>query len=241
MSVLTSELRDIQPQAIEERRGSVMSKPGRRRVPARAIRAAAGVFLIARFRQIAGLAASGIVAACAATYVVAPPPLVPAATPAPVAVLDHGRHSSLVIGLPDGRMVRYAYGDWRWYAEGKTGSAEGYAALFRETPGALGRRVMAGPLTAETLRRQVHVGIEDILLLDVDAAAAQRLVTRLDGIAESGRARMLTNQEADLDFFPHPEPYTEAHSSNRVLAGWLREMGAEVEGDGLIADWKLRR
>jgi CBS domain-containing protein len=26
----------------------------------------------------------------------------------------------------------------------------------------------------------------------------------------------------------------------RVLAGWLREMGAEVEGDGLIADWKLR-
>jgi hypothetical protein len=52
---------------------------------------------------------------------------------------------------------------------------------------------------------------------------------------------MLTNQEADLDFFPHPEPYTEAHSSNRVLAGWLREMGAEVEGDSLIADWKLRR
>jgi hypothetical protein len=156
-------------------------------------------------------------------------------------VLDHGRHSSLVIGRPDGRMVRYAYGDWRWYAEGKTGMAEGYAALFRETPGALGRRVMAGPLTAETLRRQVHVVIEDMLLLDVDAAAAQRLVNRLDGIAEAGRARMVTNEEADLDFFPHPAPYTEAHSSNRVLAGWLREMGAEVEGDGLIADWRLRR
>ena len=217
------------------------SKPGRQRAPARAIRAAAGVFLMVRLRQIAGLAASGIVAACAATYVVAPPPLAPAATRAPIAVLDHGRHSSLVIGLPDGRMVRYAYGDWRWYAEGKTGAAEGYAALFRDTPGALGRRVMAGPLTAETLRRQVHVVIEDMLLLDVDAAAAQRLVNRLDGIAEAGRARMLTNQQADLDFFPHPAPYTEAHSSNRVLAGWLREMGAEVEGDGLIADWKLRR
>lgn len=191
--------------------------------------------------QVTALAASGIVAACAATYVVAPPPLAPATARAPVAVLDHGRHSSLVIGLSDGRMVRYAYGDWRWYAEGKTGVAEGYAALFRETPAALGRRVMAGPLTAETLRRQVRVGIVDMLLLDVDAAAAQRLVDQLDGIAEAGRARMRTNQGADLDFFPYPVPYTEAHSSNRVLAGWLRAMGAEVEGDGLIADWQLRR
>jgi hypothetical protein len=218
----------------------VTSKLGRQCAPARASSAAAGVGRMARLRQVAALAASGIVAACAATYVVAPP-LLPAAARAPVAVLDHGRHSSLVIGLPDGRMVRYAYGDWRWYAEGKTGAAEGYAALFRGTPSALGRRVMAGPLTAETLHRQVRVVIEDMLLLDVDAAAAQRLVDKLDGIAEAGRARMLTNQQVDLDFFPHPVPYTEAHSSNRVLAGWLREMGAEVEGDGLIADWKLRR
>jgi hypothetical protein len=208
-------------------------------------RSAAGAGRIARLRRIAArvaaLAASCIVAACAATYVVEPPQLAPAAARAPVAVLDHGRHSSLVIGLPDGRMVRYAYGDWRWYAEGETGAAEGYAALIRETPAALGRRVLAGPLTPETLRRQVRVGIEDVLLLDVDAAAARRLVDRLDGIAEAGRARMLTNEDVDLDFFPHPVPYTEAHSSNRVLAGWLREMGANVEGDGLIADWKLRR
>jgi hypothetical protein len=219
----------------------VTSKVGTQRAPARASCAAARVGRMARVRQIVALAASGIVAACAATYVVAPPPLAPTAARVLVAVLDHGRHSSLVIGIPDGRMVRYAYGDWGWYAEGKTGTAEGYAALFRETPGALGRRVMAGPLTAEALHRQVRVVIEDMLMLDVDAAAAQRLVDKLDGIAEASRAHMLTNQQVDLDFFPHPVPYTEAHSSNRVLAGWLREMGAEVEGDGLTADWKLRR
>jgi hypothetical protein len=192
-------------------------------------------------RPIVTLAALGILAACATTYIVAPPPLVSTAARAPVAVLDHGRHSSLVIGLPDGRMVRYSYGNWRWYAEGKTGVAEGYTALFRESPAALGRRVLTGPLTAEALRQQVRVVIEDTLLLDVDAAAAQRLVDKLDSIAEAGRAHMLTNENVDLDFFPHPEPYSEAHSSNRVLSGWLREMGVDVEGDGLIADWKLRR
>lgn len=196
---------------------------------------------MARLRLVAALMALAIVAACATTYVVAPPPLAPAAARVPIAVLDHGRHSTLVVGRPDGRMVRYAYGNWRWYAEGVKGAAEGYAALFQEKPAALGRRVLAGPLTAEALRRQVHVVIESILLLEVDAAAAQRLVDKLDGIAEAGRAHMLTNETVDLDFFPHPVPYTQAHSSNRVLAGWLREMGAQVEGDGLIADWKLRR
>jgi hypothetical protein len=185
--------------------------------------------------------AAGVVGACAATYVVDPPQVASPATKAPVAVVDHGRHSSLVIGQPDGRMVRYAYGDWRWYAEGDTGAAQGYAALFKETPAALGRRVLPGPLTAEALRRQLRVGFEHALLLEVDAEAARRLVAKLDAIAEAGRDRMLTNAEVDLDFFPHPVPYTEAHSSNRVVAGWLRELGAKVEGDGLIADWRLRR
>jgi len=196
---------------------------------------------IGRLRLITVLAALAVVTACATTYVVAPPPLVPTAARTPVAVLDHGRHSTLVIGLPDGRMVRYAYGDWRWYAEGMKSAAAGYAALFRGTPAALGRRELAGPLTAGTLRRQVPLAIENVLLLDVDAAAARRLIDKLDCIAEAGRGRMLVNQTVDLDFFPHPVPYSEAHSSNRVLAGWLREMGADVQGDGLIADWKLRR
>lgn len=180
-------------------------------------------------------------AACAATYYVAPPPIAAASPRAPVAVLDHGRHSSLVVGLPDGRMVRYAYGQWAWYAQGDTRAGQGFAALTGETPAALGRRVMPGPLSRESLRWQVRVGVEDVLLLEVDAAAAGRLVAKLDAIAEAGRDRMLSNPEVDLDFFPHPVPYSQAHSSNRVVAGWLREMGAEVEGDGLMADWKLRR
>lgn len=190
---------------------------------------------------LAALAAMSLGAGCAATYIVTPPPLAPGVARTPVAVLDHGRHSSLVIGLQDGRMVRYAYGNWRWYAQGITGAGEGFAALSGRTPAALGRRVMAGPLTAETLRQQVRVGIVDTLLLDVDAAAARRLVDKLDDIAEAGHDRMLTNPNVDLDFFPHPVPYSEAHSSNRVLAGWLREMGVDVRGDGLIADWTLSR
>lgn len=178
---------------------------------------------------------------CATTYVVAPPALAPSAVRTPVAVLDHGRHSSLVVGLPDGRMVRYAYGQWAWYAEGKTTAGQGLTALFGESPSALGRRELPGPLTEATLRSQVRVGIESVLLLDVDAEAARRLVAQLDAIAEQGRDRRLINHDVDLDFFPYPVPYSQAHSSSRMVAGWLRDMGADVAGDGLIADWRLRR
>jgi hypothetical protein len=183
----------------------------------------------------------GAVGACTPVYIVQPQPAELLAEPATVAVLDHGRHSSLIVGLPNGRMVRYAYGDWRWYAQGDTGLGQGLAALFADTPAGLGRRVLPGPLTPETLRRQVRVGFADAMVLEVEGEAARRLVARLDAIAEAGRDCMVANAAADLDFFPHPVPYTMAHSSNRVVAQWLREIGVEVEGDGLLAHWRLRR
>ena len=48
------------------------------------------------------------VAGC--TTVVVPPARV--VEPAQVALLDHGRHASLVLETAEGGMVRYPYGDW---------------------------------------------------------------------------------------------------------------------------------
>ena len=46
-------------------------------------------------------------------------------------------------------MVRYAYGDWRWFALGQTGVFEGIAALSGDKS-ALGRKRLPGPLTPGT-------------------------------------------------------------------------------------------
>lgn len=48
--------------------------------------------------------------------------------PVSVYVLNHGRHSSLVLPGESG-WRRYAYGDWQWYAENRTGLMQGAAAL----------------------------------------------------------------------------------------------------------------
>jgi hypothetical protein len=77
------------------------------------------------------------------TTVVVPPARV--AEPARVALLDHGRHASLVLKTAESGMVRYAYGDWDWYAQGTTGAIEGSAAVLWPTRAALGRRRLPGP------------------------------------------------------------------------------------------------
>src|SRR3546814_2814263 len=93
-----------------------------------------------------------------ATEIVPPPA---PETPVRVGVLDHGRHARLVVELLADRVVRYAYGDWDWYALGRSGPAQAVAALFWPTRGALGRRRLPGPAEPESIGAQVPEIVED--------------------------------------------------------------------------------
>jgi hypothetical protein len=165
-----------------------------------------------------------------------PPPDV--ATPSQVGVLDHGRHSSLILQVPDG-MVRYSYGDWRWYALQETGPAEGIAALFWPTQAGLGRKQLPGPFSPTAVSREVRVPIEHALYVSVEARDAQLLVSRLDRIYGANLAERVDNATYDLVFVPYPEPYSMFHNSNQVVAGWLEQLGCRVEGTTLFSVWEL--
>jgi hypothetical protein len=161
--------------------------------------------------------------------------------PARVAVLDHGRHTSLLLEVPgEAAMVRYAYGDWRWYALGQTGVFEGIAALSGNKS-ALGRKRLPGPLTPETVPRRVTVGIEEALYLDAEARDVRRLVATLDGIFAANTAERIDNTAYGLEFVPHPEPYGAFNNSNQMVARWLEALGCRVDGSAVYADWKLAR
>jgi hypothetical protein len=87
---------------------------------------------------------------------------------AAIFLLDHGRHSSLVLSGPNGHIVRYSYGDWAYYALGETGPYRGTAALCWPTQGALGRRELPGPPTVPAVKNQVVVPIVHIYPLAVE-------------------------------------------------------------------------
>lgn len=173
--------------------------------------------------------------ACTATIV--PPKDV--AQPIKVAVLDHGRHTTLVVGRPDGSMIRYAYGNWDWYARKKTGFVEGIRALFWPNPATLGRRELPGPVNAANLARRVEVTTEDALIFEVEAGAADRLVARLDTIFRAHPGPATYQPEYDLEFTAHPEPYSIAHNSNQVVAGWLEDLGCRVSGPASVSAWRV--
>ncbi|HEX2164330.1 MAG TPA: hypothetical protein VHM02_10305 [Thermoanaerobaculia bacterium] len=170
----------------------------------------------------------------------------PPATPSdPVAVylLDHGRTPSLVLPVDDAGgepgMLRYAYGDWRWYALEQKSSGQGVAALLWPTRGALGREAIPGPPGEAAVRAGVEVPIETLHPVLVGAAEVAALAARLDALFESEIDTLVEAPGSGLSFVHHPEPYTFLHSSNRAVAGWLRELGCRVRGTALWSSWRV--
>ena len=180
------------------------------------------------------VAAPLCLAACATT--VYPPQRV--VDPVQAGILDHGMTSSLIVEVPGAGMVRYAYGDWDWYALGRTGPVEGTAAVLWPTEGALGRMELPGPFSPAAVSRQVRVGIEETLYLTVDARDVRRLVQHLDRIFDENRASSVYNESSDLEFVPHPEPYSLSHNSNHMVAAWLEQLGCRIDGSALLSSWR---
>jgi len=158
--------------------------------------------------------------------------------PQPVFVLDHGRHTSLVLPHPDG-LVRYAYGDWRWYAREDTGIFHGMAALLWPTQGTLGRRVLPGPATEEGVRRSVGVVVEHLYMIPVEATRAAALREELEGLFLAQRATRTYSAASDLEFVHHPDGYSAFNNSNHMLADWLEALGCDVHGSAMFARWQL--
>jgi hypothetical protein len=167
------------------------------------------------------------------------PPADPGGDPRMVFVLVLGNHSNLVVSTRDDRLIRYAYGDWRWYAEGHATAWNGIAALAWPTPAALGRRELAGPLDEENLRRQIPLAIDALYRLEVSGHDADALRARLDAISLMGKDNMIYRADYDLQMVPHPKAYTALHNSNRVVAEWLRELGCDVRGGYLLTRWRV--
>lgn len=189
-------------------------------------------------RLAALLAAASLLPFLAGCATTVHPPATPA-EPVEVYLLDHGRTSSVVLPVDDDALVRYAYGDWRWYALGETSPARAVAALFWPTRGALGRESIAGPPSEAAVRAGVGAEIDALHPLRVGRAGVAALAARLDAMFERRLDTLVVRETSGLAFVHHPVPYTALHSSNRVVAGWLRELGCRVRGPALLSRWRV--
>lgn len=194
------------------------------------------------FRRFLGLFASFALAGGAslqlggcATTIVSPDSV---DRPQSVYVLDHGRHSSLVLPHPDG-FVRYAYGDWGWYAEVETGAMEAIRAVLLPSRAGLGRRQTDRPATRDGLREGLRVGIQEIHEVEVDADRVTALRDSLEARHRENLSSVKYNATYDLAFVDYPEAYAFWHNSNHKVADWLRRLGCTIEGTAFWAWWRV--
>jgi hypothetical protein len=159
--------------------------------------------------------------------------------PRTVFLIDHGRHSSLVISTDDGELIRWAYGDWRYYADQDTSLSSGASALLWETPATLARGELHGPPELAVLLSQLRVGVEDTYGFEVSGADADLLLVELDDLFIRGASGHQYVAAYDMTFSPHPEPYTWRNNSATMIGRWMSQLGVEVTGWSLVASWKV--
>jgi hypothetical protein len=175
-----------------------------------------------------------VLSGCAATII--PPD--PGVDSTPVYVLDHGRHNSLVLVVADDRVMRYALGEWDWYAERETGFGRSLQALFKPTPSALARARLLGPAEPDCWVVQVGSEIRRVYAFAAERQRVVRLADEIDAHFERPDARPEYRAELNLEFVPGPQPYTLGHNSNHQVAEWLAVLGFEVSG--VVAFGRLR-
>ncbi|HVT44706.1 MAG TPA: hypothetical protein VMT00_09970 [Thermoanaerobaculia bacterium] len=168
---------------------------------------------------------------------------VPAAAvePAAAVVVTHGISSSLILPNADGAAFRWAFGDWRYYAEGHTGFFSSIAAGLWPTPAALGRQTIErAPRDPVALAGALGIVIDEIHVIHVERQAIERLQRRLQTTFERGLDSRLYNPEPNLEFVRVPLSYTLLSNSNTQIGDWLRELGCDVSGFPLLARWRIR-
>jgi hypothetical protein len=178
-----------------------------------------------------------LLVSCATT--IRPPAAV--SDPSTVILLTHGISSSLVLADQKGRAVRFAYGDWRYYALNRTDLGTTLAAALWPTPSALGRQVVEPAAEQpDALVAQLGIAYDEVFSIRVERAAVERLRQDLETLFLAAIDTRVYNPEPNLEFVRHPEPYTLFNNSNRKVAQWLRQLGCKVSGIPLLSKWRVK-
>jgi hypothetical protein len=177
-------------------------------------------------------------ALCGCVATVIPPPNNDQSRP--VYILDHGRHTSLVLSTADHGLVRWAYGDWSWYAEGDRRPIRAIPVLLARTPAALGRQSIHAERNPEAIRAALPVATDQVFVIDADAVLVERLQARQEALFASGRQqRLIESRDFGFVFVPHPTPYRMDHNSNHMVASWLTDLDCKVRGNPTLGNWRM--
>lgn len=158
-----------------------------------------------------------------------------------VHLLEHGRHSTLLLTAADQSRLRYAYADWSWYVDENAGLRTGFAAMLRDSRAALGRQRLVPAQPGENLASVVGVGIEKTYTFQVDASKVDDLLNSLEHLYHASADEPHHSSTRNLSFVEHPQPYRFSQNSNHMVAEWLGQLGVSVTGNPATGRWRAEQ
>lgn len=179
---------------------------------------------------LSGLALAG----CADVY-----PPVNVTQPTTVALVNYGRHTSLLLPDGNGHMTEWGYGDWSFCAEGKRGIHIELGAVLLPTSAALGRRQFDAPLDAPIVQSKLTGCKVDPLI--VERGNVEALGGELGRRFAARAGEALYAADSDMTFVPAGEVYGAWSTCNNAIAKWLRALGCEVRGCTQTADFVIHQ
>lgn len=159
--------------------------------------------------------------------------------PVSVFVLDHGRHSSLVLPAADGGALRYSYGDWAYYVLDDVGLVSSLRALLLPSPAALSRQTLSASPDGMTMQARTGLVVAATHEIVVDASTMRSLRDELAVLFEQGDKTRYPGRVANAYFVHHPAPYSARHNSNQVVANWLEQLGCTIIGRPFLSNWRV--
>jgi hypothetical protein len=140
--------------------------------------------------------------------------------------------------MSDEKSVAYVYGDWSYYALRNQSAFDALYALFWPSPGALGRKEIAGRPSADAIRRGIGSAVQEIHTFYVERDAVNRVRKTLDRIYVDGLDQGVNAY--GMTFVHHPQSYTYWSNSNHMTAAWIRLLGCQTHGPAFGSRWRVQ-
>ena len=157
--------------------------------------------------------------------------------PVTVYVTDYGRHSSLVLPAKNGGYVEWAFGDWNWFALGRTQWNDALLAIIWSPQSTLGRRVVPPQPNDEELRHTLNT--YRVTPIEVSGDRAGALMDQLDKRYLQHASTQVYSSYSYMDHVKDREFYNGLHNCNHLTADWLRKLGCRVDGLNLLSAFKV--
>lgn len=149
--------------------------------------------------------------------------------PVPVYLLNQGGHNSLVLIADEDDVQLLTVGELLWYVDGETGFGRSFYALFRDTPAALGRTRLHGPVDPNCWVVQIGLGIRNAMVFSAPRERVDALAGRINKAFDE--VDPYYSHPLNLEYIVDPRPYTLGYNSNHRVVEWLESLDLEVRGN----------